>query len=89
MIVYGDRFEFRDGAPTADGVLLLVTVGHARHDDVCRWISRAEQVHFRGSRLQPGSSCFVVVKLVSLVVSRGGYRPPANATNQCSGWKAT
>ena len=34
MIVYGDRFEFRDGAPTADGVLLLVSVGHARHDDV-------------------------------------------------------
>ena len=22
-IVYGDRYEFRDGAPTADGVLLL------------------------------------------------------------------
>ena len=21
--VYGDRYEFRDGAPTADGVLLL------------------------------------------------------------------
>ena len=23
IIMYGDRYEFRDGAPTADGVLLL------------------------------------------------------------------
>ena len=54
-----------------------------------RWISRAKQVHFRGSRLQTGSSCLVVVKLASLVVSCGGHRPPNNATNQCVDWKTT
>ena len=54
-----------------------------------RRLSRAKQVHFRGSRLQTGGSCLVVVKLASLGVSCGGNRPPTNATNQCFDWKAT
>ena len=30
--VYGDRYEFRDGAPTADGVLLLDELGMMLYD---------------------------------------------------------
>ena len=33
------------------------------------------------------SDCRQVVKLASLVVSFGGYRPPTNATSQCFAWK--
>ena len=29
---YGDRLEFRDGAPTADGVLLLDEIAMMMHD---------------------------------------------------------
>ena len=54
-----------------------------------RWISRANQVHSRDSRLQTCGSCLVVVELASLVVSCGGHRPPTNATNQRFDWKAT
>ena len=86
IVTYGDRYEFSDGAPTAGGVLLLDELAM-----ICmtRWISRAKQVRFRGSRLQTGGSCLVALKLASLVASFGGHRPPNNATNQCFDWKDT
>ena len=31
-IVYGDRYEFRDGVPTADGVLLLDELAMMMYD---------------------------------------------------------
>ena len=79
IIVYGDRCEFRDGAPTADGVLLQLLNELAMMYDAMD--SRAKQVHFRGSRLQTGGSCFVVVKLASLVVSCWGNRAPMPPIN--------
>ena len=66
-IIYGDRYEFRDGPPTVDGVLLLLS------DELAMMMyiamnSRAKQVHFRGSRLLVGGCC-LVVKLALMVVS--------------------
>ena len=33
-IVYGDRYEFRDGAPTADGVLRLNELAMMMYDEM-------------------------------------------------------
>ena len=80
IIVYGDRYEFKDVAPTVGGLLLLDDAMMMYHA-----MDFAKQVHV----LQTYGSCLVMVELASLVVSRGGHRPPTNATNRCFDWKAT
>ena len=76
---YGDRYEFRDGAPTADGVLLLGELGMMLYDAM-DFASEAGLLQGLSTRDTWWLPC--VVKLASLVVSCGGNRPPTNATNQ-------
>ena len=73
---YGDRCKFRDGAPTADSVLLLGELAMMLYDAM-DFASEAGSLQGL-STTDRWYNCSVVVKLASLVVSWGGNRPPIN-----------
>ena len=84
--MYGDRYEFRDGAPTADGVPLLDELAMMLYDTM-DFASEAGSLQGLSTAdtwelLCGGEACVVVV-------SCGGYRSTTNATNQRFDWKAT
>ena len=57
---YGDRLEFRDGAPTADGVLLLDELAMMLYDAMDFASEAGYAVHFKKVIYTPGCASFEI-----------------------------